>query len=84
MQKVVTATQYSSRSRFSQKFEWLPPFATEPKSSPFVSPPVVELKSLLHTLKYVYLGEEESLIMIISLEHFSTRGKKTDLYFKEA
>ena len=31
-----------------------------------VSPPILELKPLLENLKYVYLGEKETLLVIIS------------------
>ncbi|CAN6465401.1 unnamed protein product [Victoria cruziana] len=48
------------------QFESLPPFAFEPNSSSLESPPVLELKPLPHTLKYAYLGSNDSLPVIIS------------------
>ncbi|CAN6447924.1 unnamed protein product [Victoria cruziana] len=47
-------------------FESLPPLALEPNSSSLESPSVMELKPLPHTLKYAYLGSDDSLLVIIS------------------
>ncbi|CAN6462277.1 unnamed protein product [Victoria cruziana] len=62
---LATTTLYRGRPRPSY-FESLPPLALEPDSSSLDSPPVMELKPLPHTLKYAYLGSDDSLPVIIS------------------
>ncbi|CAN6483924.1 unnamed protein product [Victoria cruziana] len=63
----VLATTILHRNRSHPiSIESLPPLALEPDSSSLESPPVMELKLLLQTLKYVYLGSDDSLSVIIS------------------
>lgn len=80
--KVVTTAQHSSRNRFSQKFELLPPLAIELESSSFVSLLVVELKPLLHILKYIYLGVGENIIMIVYSELSLIEEEKLIFFLK--
>ncbi|CAN6477354.1 unnamed protein product [Victoria cruziana] len=60
-----TTTLHRGRPHPSS-IESLPPLALEPESSSLESPPVMELKPLPHTLKYAYLGSDDSLSVIIS------------------
>ncbi|CAN6441623.1 unnamed protein product [Victoria cruziana] len=63
----VLATTTLHRGRLHpSSIESLPPLALEPESSSHESPPVMELKPLSHTLKYAYLGSDDSLPVIIS------------------
>ncbi|CAN6487228.1 unnamed protein product [Victoria cruziana] len=63
---LATTILHRNRSHPMNQFESLPPIALEPNSSSLESPPVLELKPLLHTLKYAYLGSNDSLPVIIS------------------
>ncbi|CAN6447693.1 unnamed protein product [Victoria cruziana] len=63
----VLATTTLHRGRpHPRSIKSLPPLALEPESSSLESPPVMELKPLPHTLKYTYLGSDDSLPVIIS------------------
>ncbi|CAN6445586.1 unnamed protein product [Victoria cruziana] len=62
---LATTTLHRGRPHPSS-IELLPPLALEPESSSLESPPVMELKPLPHTLKYTYLGSDNSLSVIIS------------------
>ncbi|CAN6441210.1 unnamed protein product [Victoria cruziana] len=63
---LATTTLHRNRSHPTAYFESLPPIALEPDSSSLESPPLLELKPLPHTLKYAYLGSNDSLPVIIS------------------
>ncbi|XP_043717595.1 uncharacterized protein LOC122665506 [Telopea speciosissima] len=56
----------SGQPPWTYRYEPLPPLATSPKPSSLESPPQLELKPLPHTLKYAFLGKEETLPAIIS------------------
>ncbi|CAN6472210.1 unnamed protein product [Victoria cruziana] len=59
---------YTNRPHPLHLIESSPPIAFDPVvSSSLESPPAMELKPLLHTLKYAYLGNNDSLPIIISL-----------------
>ncbi|CAN6444870.1 unnamed protein product [Victoria cruziana] len=62
---LATTTLHRGRPHPSS-IESLPPLALELESSSLESPPVMELKPLPHTLKYAYLGSDDSLPIIIS------------------
>ncbi|CAN6483979.1 unnamed protein product [Victoria cruziana] len=62
---LATTTLHRGRPHPSS-IESLPPLALEPESSSLESPPIMELKPLPHTLKYAYLGSDDSLPVIIS------------------
>ena len=53
-------------SSWVAKYEPLPPLADSPALSSIVSPPKLDLKPLPTTLKYVFLGNNETLPVIIS------------------
>ncbi|CAN6477213.1 unnamed protein product [Victoria cruziana] len=63
---LATTTLHRNRSHPTAYFESLPPIALEPDSSSLESPLLLELKPLPHTLKYAYLGSNDSLPVIIS------------------
>ncbi|CAN6459353.1 unnamed protein product [Victoria cruziana] len=63
---LATTTLHRNRSHPMNQYESLPPIALEPDSSSLESLPVLELKPLPHTLKYAYLGSNDSLPVIIS------------------
>ncbi|XP_043699972.1 uncharacterized protein LOC122650638 [Telopea speciosissima] len=56
----------SEQPPWTIRFEPLPPLATSPQPSSLISPPKLELKPLPSTLKYAFLGEGETLSVIIS------------------
>ncbi|CAN6440481.1 unnamed protein product [Victoria cruziana] len=62
---LATTHRHRGRSRPTD-FESLPLLALEPDSSSLESPLVMKLKLLPHTLKYTYLGNDNSLSVIIS------------------
>jgi len=53
-------------SSWVSTYEPLPPLASSPMPPSVVSPPKLELKSLLDSHKYVFLGPKEILPIIIS------------------
>ncbi|CAN6446852.1 unnamed protein product [Victoria cruziana] len=61
-----TNTLHRGRPRPTDLFESLLPLAMKPDSSSLESLSVIELKSLPYTLKYAYLGNDNSLPVIIS------------------
>ncbi|CAN6441289.1 unnamed protein product [Victoria cruziana] len=61
-----TTTLHRGRPHLMHIFESLPPMAIEPDSSSLESLPVIELKPLPHTLKYVYQSDDDSLPVNIS------------------
>ncbi|CAN6458841.1 unnamed protein product [Victoria cruziana] len=62
---IATTTLHRGRPHPTD-FESLPPLTLDPDSSSLESLPVMELKPLPHTLKYAYLGSDDSLSVIIS------------------
>ncbi|XP_043725713.1 uncharacterized protein LOC122672283 [Telopea speciosissima] len=58
----------SRQPPWTYRYEPLPPLATSPKPSSLESPLQLELKPLPHTLKYAFLGKEETLPVIISFD----------------
>ncbi|CAN6462506.1 unnamed protein product [Victoria cruziana] len=72
---VATTTLYRGRPH-PINFESLPPLALEPDSSSLESLLVIELKPLPHTLKYAYLGSDDSLSVIISSVLLSEEEKR--------
>ncbi|CAN6465241.1 unnamed protein product [Victoria cruziana] len=62
---LATTTLHMNRSH-PIHYESLPLIALEPDSLSLESSPVLELKPLPHTLKYAYLGNNDSLPVIIS------------------
>ncbi|CAN6453712.1 unnamed protein product [Victoria cruziana] len=65
---LATTTLHMNRSHPTAYFESLPPIALEPDSSSLESLPVLELKLLPHTLKYAYLGSNDSLVLSLEEE----------------
>ncbi|CAN6454720.1 unnamed protein product [Victoria cruziana] len=63
---LATTTLHRNRSHPMNQYESLPPIALEPDSSSLESLSVLELKPQPHTLKYPYLGSNDSLSVIIS------------------
>ncbi|CAN6483516.1 unnamed protein product [Victoria cruziana] len=62
-----TTILHRNRSHPSHDIESSPPIALDPAvSSSLESPPAMELKPLPHTLKYAYMGSNDSLPVIIS------------------
>ncbi|CAN6445370.1 unnamed protein product [Victoria cruziana] len=72
---LATTTLHRGRPRPTY-FESLPLLALEPDSSSLESLPVMELKPLPHTLKYAYLGSDDSLPVIISFVLSSDEEKR--------
>ncbi|CAN6476919.1 unnamed protein product [Victoria cruziana] len=63
---LATTTLHRNRSHPTAYYESLHPIVLEPDFSSLESPPILELKPLPHTLKYKYLGSNDSLPVIIS------------------
>jgi len=66
LDSTLDSTHHLKSSSLVSTYEPLPPLASYPSPPSIVSPPKLELKPLLDSLKYVFLGPKETLPVIIS------------------
>ena len=66
MNSTLDSTSHLESASWVSTYEPLPPLASSPTPPSIISSPKLELKSLLDSLKYVFLGPKETLPVIFS------------------